>query len=316
MSSSREIGGYFELEVHRGREYYSNAVTLNSARSCLRYLIRAYGIQKLNVPAYTCPVVWEAAEAEGCKLVYYPIDEHFIPAVEFAPDDYILYTDYCGICSENVQLIAIKYKNLIVDDSQNFYSGKRGLASFNSVRKFFGVPDGAYLFTDRFLPEKLENDVSAERCAHLLLRADLGASAGYSTFKKNDDSLREEPIKNMSRLTHRLLGGMDYIESAGKRRENFMALHRELQGLNEFKIPVTDAVPMVYPLVVRDDGLRQQLIDRKIFVATYWNGQEDEHWGLHFQKYLLPLPVDQRYDAEDMKYIVSTVKDCFSNYRQ
>ena len=314
MSLYKEIGGYFELEVHRGREYYPNAIALNSARNCLRYLIRSYGIQKLNVPAYTCPVVWQAAEAEGCKLAYYPINKHFMPAVEFAPDDYLLYTNYFGVCSENVRIMAQKYKNLIVDNSQSFYSGRMGLASFNSARKFLGVPDGAYLFTECMLSEELEDDVSVGRFSHLIFRVDLGAGAGYSAFQKADDTLRIESVKKMSKLTHRLLCGADYAENAEKRRENFAVLHRELQSLNELELSVGDDVPMVYPLAVRDGSLRQRLIDRKIFIATYWNGQKDEKWGLYFQNYLLPLPIDQRYGVEEMQYIANTIKNmCLKN---
>ena len=37
--------------------------------------------------------------------------------------------------------------NVIIDNAQAFYSKHQDRAySFNSARKFFGVPDGAYLF--------------------------------------------------------------------------------------------------------------------------------------------------------------------------
>jgi hypothetical protein len=309
MSLHNEIGGYFELETIHGQEYYPNGIALNSARNCLRYLLRVYRINKLHMPAYTCPVVWEAAEAENCEISLYSINEHFMPDREFASDDYILYTNYYGVNTENVRRLSKKYRNLIVDNAQSFYSEIIGLASFNSVRKFFGVSDGAYVFTDKILNEDLETDVSVSRFSHLIIRADTGANAGYQNFQINDDSLRGEPVRKMSLLTHKILRGIDYDIVAKKRFDNFNILHNELRKINELELSEPNDVPMVYPLVIKNDGLRKRLIESKIYVATYWNGQKDENWGSYFQKYLLPLPIDQRYNPEDMKYVIKTIKE-------
>ena len=78
----REIGGYFELELGCGKELYTDEIRLNSARNCLRYLIRKRNIKKIQIPAYTCPVVWEVLENEGCEIIYYEIDENMLPGVE------------------------------------------------------------------------------------------------------------------------------------------------------------------------------------------------------------------------------------------
>ena len=55
---SKEIGGFIELELKQGKHFHKSAILLNSARSALRYVIRAYNIREIHTPYYTCPVVW------------------------------------------------------------------------------------------------------------------------------------------------------------------------------------------------------------------------------------------------------------------
>lgn len=57
-------------------------------------------------------------------------------------------------------------KNLIVDNVQVFYTPPiKGLDTIYTCRKFFGVPDGAYLYTDCILAESIPYDKSYDRLA-------------------------------------------------------------------------------------------------------------------------------------------------------
>ena len=114
-----------------------NLIKLNTARNCLRYIIRAYGIEEIYVPYYICPTIKSAIRKEKAKINFYHVDKKFMPVNDFGKDYFILYPNYFGICSKNVQILSKKYKNLIVDNAHSFYSDSLGLASFNSLRKFF-----------------------------------------------------------------------------------------------------------------------------------------------------------------------------------
>ena len=130
-------------------------VKLNTARNCLRYLIKAYNIGILHVPYYICPSVKNILKKELIGIKYYHIDDKFMPTEKFKPNDFILYPNYFGICTNNVKELEKRYKNLIVDNSHAFYAKPAGLASFNSLRKFFqmqyGIMSGAYLYTEKIL---------------------------------------------------------------------------------------------------------------------------------------------------------------------
>ena len=72
-----------------------------------------------------------------------------------------------------------------------------------------------------------------------------------------------------------------------------------------------DAVPMVYPSLVPVEGLREKLIENKIFIARYWPNvlewttKENLEYFLAYQ--MQPLPVDQRYGKEDMERIIKII---------
>jgi len=314
MSYCKEIGGYFNLECGNIPIYHKDGVLLNSARNALRYIIKACNIKKIALPYYTCPVVWQAVKEENCEIVPYDIDDTFLPDTSFDKEAYIVYNNYFGICGKNVQTLSKQYPNLIVDNAQAFYASKIGLASFYSPRKFFGLPDGGIVLSDKKLPEKLNKSVSYDLCSHLLMRHDLQASAGYSEFKKNDDSLIGRPIELMSNLTRFLMGNINYEQIKAKRLKNFTYLHDMLKDNNIIKIDLSNEdVPMVYPFRTNDKKLRAELIQNKIYVAKYWPIEEEcrcmkSEKAQDMANSIIPLPIDQRYDLKDMIRILDIIK--------
>ena len=307
-----EIGGYLGLELGQSFDNISNGIALNCARNCLRYVIRAFNIKEIYLPYYTCPVVWQSVQKENIKIKFYHIDKIFMPNNDIPTEAYILYTNYFGICANNVKTLSKRYKNLIIDNSQAFYMPKYGIASFNSIRKFFGVSDGALLFTDKILSENFEQDTSFDRCSHLLKRLDVDAKFGYQDFQINDDIFSNESIKKISNLTKAIFNSIDIEKAKQKRLNNFEFLHSVLKQTNELRIALdSEDVPLVYPYMVKDKGelLRQTLIKKKIYVASYWNPMPEEYQEGIFQKYIIPLPIDQRYGKEDMEKILNVIDE-------
>jgi len=307
------IGGYFELECGRRPMYHADGVLLNSARNALRYIIRAYEIREMYAPYYTCPVVWQAILAENVKIIPYDIDANFMPTIEFPENAFILYNNYFGICGDNVDRLAARYPRLIVDNAQSFFSKKQGLAAFYSPRKFFGLPDGGIAVCDRHAPDNLDIATSYDLCAHLLKRPDLGATGGYADFQANDGALVNRPVEAMSRLTRAIMGNIDHDFARTRRLKNFQTLHNALGQQNNIKIELKSCdVPMVYPYRVNDTTLRGRLIENQIFVAKYWPAEDgcecmQSAAAAHMAQTIVPLPIDQRYDADDMRRILETI---------
>jgi len=88
------------------------------------------------------------------------------------------------------------------------------------------VPDGAYLYTDKYLDENFEKDISYERMSHLLKRIDIGAQAGYNEFKNNNDLLKIQSIMLMSNIKEKILRSIDYEFVKYKRKNNYKVLNK------------------------------------------------------------------------------------------
>lgn len=298
------IGGYFELELRKGEHYHKNALRLNTARNCFEYILRARKYTKVYIPYYTCEVMLEPLKKCNVDYVFYHINEQLEPIEEtyqLQPTEAFLYTNYYGLKQRCVERLAEQYgKQLIVDNAQAFFAEPlEGIDTFYSARKFFGVADGAYLYTDAQLDMELEQDQSYQRMAHLLMRADIGAEAGYGEFRKNDDSLINNPMRLMSNLTEKILCSIDYESAKQLRRSNYMQLNEQLSAKNGIHLIMDeDAVPMVYPYLTEDDNLRQRLIDDRIFVATYWPNVEGnlKNYEARLKENLIPLPISQNYE--------------------
>ncbi len=313
----KEIGGYFELELQKKNEYHQNAIRLNTGRNAFEYILRAKGYTKVYLPYYTCDVMLEPINKLNLQYEFYSIDSNFSPIFDFSmikENNVFVYTNYFGICDRQVKEVSQKCKNLIIDNSQAFYSKPLpGIDTFYSARKFFGVPDGAYLFIDKKLEEDIEQDYSYDRCEHLLGRVDIDAESFYSSLKKNEKKLINQPIKTMSNLTMRLLQSINYEEVAKTRMNNFSFLDEILRDKNTLKFEIEkNAVPMIYPFLIENGiEIKKRLIENKIFVATYWANIfkwcDKNSFEYYLMVNLLPLPIDQRYDKKNMNEIVEMI---------
>ncbi len=318
----KEIGGYFGLELNERGHYHSNldALYVNSGRHALEHLLKSIQAKKIYLPAYNCNVLLEAVDRANVDYVIYNVQANLEPNLDFSvlqKDDYVVVTNYFGMMDDYIDQLVAKHKNIIVDCAQSFYYfPKSYLANnyfFYSPRKFFGVSDGGILFPAIGQGDDYLRDVSIQRMEHLLVRRDLDAGRGYAKFQDNDGELSLEPIKLMSKLTQDILRSIDYEQIREKRLANYLYLENELGKLNEFQLH-RSGVPMVYAFLGSKD-LRAYLIQHKVYVAQYWpnilGAQSLNATEKSLSENLLALPIDQRYDIEDMKFIVTLVKQFF-----
>jgi hypothetical protein len=320
MSKSIEpvktLGGYMGLQLFDGTPYYPNLIALNTARNSLEYILQIRGYDTIYLPFFTCEVLLEPIKRLGLTYYFYEIDDQLNPKVDYVPAEKtcFLYTNYFGIKTNTVKRLAHSIENLIIDNAQAFYAEPiPRIDSFYSCRKFFGVPDGAYLYTSSKKRLNITVDSSFDRFSHLIKAVDQDTEAGYEEFVKNDASLNENDILEMSPITGRLLAGIDYEQCAEIRKQNFAYLHKQLSHLNEIKFDYTlEDVPMVYPLLINRSDLKEKLISQRIFVATYWPNVFD--WTLpgsteyYLSAHIVPLPIDHRYNLDDMQYMLNIVQ--------
>ena len=312
-----EIGGYFGLEPLISNEYYKDLLALNTARNALLYILKARKIQKLYIPYYLCDSVSEMCNREGYTYEFYHINSGFLPVFEkdLSDNEYLYIVNYYGqISNEQIKNLQAKYKRIIIDNVQSFFQIPiHGIDTIYSCRKFFGVPDGAYLSTDCLLEEELPEDVSSGRLKHLLGRFETGsASTYYQDFKKNDESIKTLELRTMSKLTHNFLGAIDYDKVKKIREENYLFLHEQLKGTNRLNLTLPEG-PYAYPFYCENGmELRRELAEQKIYVPTLWPNVlcSDDLIAKDYAENILPLPCDQRYQLFDLEEMINKVKKC------
>ena len=304
----REIGGYIELDTYTGSMLYADGVKLNCGRNALAYLIEAKKIKKIYMPKYMCDSNDKILVDNGVEVVRYNIGLDFKPQIK-EWDGWLYIVNFYGQLSN--EYLSMLGDRIIVDNAQAYFQEPiQNIDTLYTCRKFFGVADGAILYTDSKL-EIEERDESYERMNFLLGRYERTASEFYQEYVDNNKFFRNEPIKLMSKLTENLLHGIDYEMVKKKRTGNFSYLHRQFSSINKLRLTVPQGAFM-YPLYIENGAeVRKRLQTKKIFIPTLWpavfdNCDEDE-FEYDLAKNILPIPVDQRYEEQDMQYIVEEI---------
>lgn len=311
----KEIGGYIEFEHYYGKMLHEDAIALNCGRNCLAYLFKSRGIKKLKVPYFICNSIFNVCDREGVEKVYYRIDSSFRPSDLTLEDDEWLYlvNFYGQISNDEIQDYVLKYNRVIVDQANDYYANPLpNVDTFYTCRKWFGVADGAFLYTDKKIDEDFPIDESYNRMEFLMGRFERSATEFYDKYNTNNQFFIEQPVKKMSRLTRNLLRGIDYEFIKNSRLESFKYLNDRLGTLNKLKLK---SATFMYPFMIDNgDAIRKRLQKKKIYIPTLWPTvfEVTNEKDLEYQmaKNILPLPIDQRYGIDDMSYMVEEIMKC------
>ena len=265
-------------------DFLDTAILLNSGRNCLRYIVKAYNIREIFIPFYICPVIWQELRKENVKIKFYHIDQNFMPLETFPLDAYILYPNYFGICSKQVEFLAQRYENLILDNALAFFSEQEGLATFYSPRKFFDINDGGILFVDKKLPDNFEQD--EDRFCEI---------NDYNSFCKNELSIDNQPIKKMSLKTYATLKQINFAQEKQKRIKMFFSFHKYFAKNNSLKINLTEKdIPYQYPLLSCNVEKIVDFFDKNnIYLIKYGTNLPKYFPEYNFVKNLLLIPMNE-----------------------
>lgn len=315
----KEIGGYLEFERFYGlNEWYKDKIKLNTARNAFLYLAKAKAIKKVYLPYFLCDSLCEACKKENIEVEFYHVNRKFEPDFNriMNSEEYLYIVNYYGQIT-NDQIIQYKenYHNIVIDNVQAFFqSPVTDVDTIYSCRKFFGVPDGAYLSTNLEYIE-LECDISYDKVQHLIGRLEMSASVFYSDFKKSEKTFEKAEIKGMSEFSRNILNVIDYVFVKSRREENWCYLHSMLKDFNGLHLKNSEG-PYMYPFYSeKASEIRKKLVEKKIYIPTLWPNVLDL-MGCDLEKdyalNILPLSCDQRYRADDMKRLAEEVLKCLN----
>lgn len=317
-----EIGGYFEIEysnIHAGC-LHPNAIKLNTGRNCLEYILSVNDYKKIYIPYYICEAVLEPVKKLDIAYEFYAISSLLEPVAipVMGPGEAFLYVNYFGLKSayiqENFESSSV---NVIIDNSQALFSSPvKNVNCFYSLRKFAGVADGAFLYSEKKKDHSIFAAADSEsRSSHLYIRKEYGAQQGYNAFVENEKKLTGLPIQTMSESTIAFTKNYDFDKNKSIRETNFFYLYTLLKDINALPIDIKNNTgPLCFPFLPlkRNIKLKQLLIKEKIYVPTFWPKVNEwlplsESFEMDLLNNLLCLPIDQRYSIKNMDFIVKKI---------
>ena len=257
----------------------------NLARNSLRYIIRTYGINRIYIPYYLCDEIRYSIAKENCRAVFYHIDDNFFPLKEFDKNEFVLYPDYFGICGKNVETLCSLYPKMIIDNSHSFYSAPKGLACFNSARKFIPVYNGSVLWikkTDKINSYKTEQYKTITENNYNKLKTEI-------EFKKSEPAF----------ISKKLIKQICMINNEIERKQVFCAFHEKYKAFNLIKPDINNIKsPFCYPLLLKDeitaDEFAERLINEGNEILRYWSNLPKTYREYKFFRNLIPVPLTNK----------------------
>ena len=319
MNNAKEYGGYLPLELSKKQHHYQSnkkykVLSLNSGRAAILCAIEDFNPTRIYIPFYNCHTVSDVIISKGIKYQYYYLDSELMPInVDIKKREMLLWINYFGNSSNGViNEVVQKYVNVIIDNAQGFFAEPM-VDAYNcySVRKFFGVCDGAYLIKGEFNKDfVLDSDVSYPRALHLFKSIELGTNAAYKENLDNESAIGND-ILSMSKLTTAICSSIDYDKVIDTRKANMLMLNGYLSEFNEFNVNLTSNTHLYYPFLYTKKKLREHLVGKKIYIPTCWKHVPEKcnysEIEVKLTKYLNLLPIDQRYTTKDMSNIADIV---------
>lgn len=199
-----------------------------------------------------------------------------------------------------------------------------------SLRKWFGIPSGGFLASKNKKIQsinKIKESFSSIRKEALLIKGKYIQTENEKLkdqFLKMFNSAEEELNKDLApydidAVSNTIILNYDINELISKRRENFSFLLRHIKGIkatNTVFDDFTDKIcPFFFPIYVEKyrDELRKYLIDEKVYCPVHWPNpaQVKNIKSLISRKVyenIISIPCDQRYELNNMEYIISLLK--------
>ena len=271
---------------------------------------------KVYIPYYCCDSLIEPLLSEQIDYSFYPISARFEIEEELVlqENEFVLFINYFGLKEDIVSKYINTYNDrLIIDNTHAYFKRSyQSNYSFNSARKWFGVPDGAFLYSP--LPLQANYDPNtAIQTDHLQNRKQGLQELAFEQYQTYERGLTDH-IMAISGFSEKLLNKVDYEAVAAQRRNNFEFYHEHLNSLNQLDLnEINEQVPFCYPLWSQADIPRNTLYDKGIFFPTLWPELLDRAADFELEKQmcreLLPLPLDHRYGTAELMRVIKVIKE-------
>lgn len=325
-------------------------VWLSSGRSAIRFVIESIehsrpGLKKVAVlPSFTCNTVIEPFLKSGYVVIYYPIEKDLrttsdvILQTAIENDaSIVLFHRYFGFdtldgqVDKMCEILHEHGKYTIEDCTQCLYSDiHRSKCDFavGSIRKWTGTPDGGFALCGEgeFFGKPQKTDVNLEKAKveasyakyHYLYDHKGDKSEMLAMYRHAEDILdNQTEIYAISTTSVKVQSNLNIDNLKTKRRENFKLLGKIINSrVKTIFCLKNQEVPLYFPIIVDDrSALQKHLVDNAIYAPVVWPKDDQQPMQCesaeYLYKHLLCIPIDQRYDQDDMRRIANVIDNFY-----
>ncbi len=316
------FGGEMEYR-HEGCNQYIT----DSGRSSLRLLFASEELQgkKFLLPDYICSSILTEFKRAEIEYDFYHINDDLsidISSIKSRQFDVLYIINYFGR-RHNVSAFTGQGLRLIEDNrfmlTVTPRDGFSAWAGFNSFRKVTPSADGSVLLATFNLPKSLINTRPApfsrlkyeakEIKYDYVKHGEFSEEDFLSKFREGEEMVDEQQkIYQISERGALILFNffMHYRRERNIRKRNYRILTYEL-GHSAIKLKTRFPSFFILSIDQRDE-LREHLFAKNIFLPIHWTypgeGPENELYSR-----CLSIPVDSRYDADDMIRVATKIRN-------
>lgn len=320
-----------------------NAVFLSGGQSALRFIIQDIEIKQdeyVLMPSYLCPSILHNFNKLNVKFEFYKINKDLsidLEDVKIKIEKYkvkaVVFIDYFGFYhkKETINYLKqLKKQNIIlIEDAVQMLWFHRnrfiGDYVFNSYRKFLPI-DGAIVLCKNvknynFIEDKYYESVNLARIKKTEFKNfHIGTEEEFLTLyaKAEEEYYKRESIIGIDERSKQLLSKVDYGYIFRKRKENYCYLYDNLISNDKVKIMykkewIYDNSVLGFPILIDNrDEVRKKLREFNIYCPVHWDIL-NEDWSKKYNESryvsskILTLPIDQRYDLDDMNRLMCII---------
>jgi len=295
------------------------------------------------IPSYTCHTVIEPFLKFGYKVHAFPVSKkletttsQILNMVQSTKAKVFIFHLYYGFntmpdfhnCVEKLRDIGVI---TIEDCTQSLFSDfQKSNADYfvASIRKWSGVPDGGFaVCRDGVLNNKpFEQDIHLQEAKRIASEKkynyifnNQGDKSTYKLKYREAEEILDMQSKfySISSLSADIQANLDIGFLKQQRRNNYVVLQTGMDDISRVKTVMENlpenVVPLYFPIFIDDrDTIQNLLADNDVYAPVVWPMADCcpaiDNNSYYLYEHLLCIPIDQRYDTDDMQRIIEILK--------